>query len=120
MRCVECDGAVLQEQCDLCGRIVTPEEQRDVHDECEHLLKTTDWTDCQAVENTSTVLRSALTTHHHLLVQCKQQLLQHAGRCKACRQSPHYACSRQEMEGLREILLPGSGDLAWSEAGPLK
>ena len=33
VRCVECDGAVLQEQCDLCRRIVTPEEQRGVHDE---------------------------------------------------------------------------------------
>ena len=120
MRCGECDGAVLQEQCELCGRIVTPEEQLCVHDECEHLLKTTDWTDCQAIQNTATVLRSVLTTHHHLLVQFKQGLLQHAGRCKTCRQSPVYACSRHEMKTLRELLLPGSGDLEWGEGGPLK
>ena len=120
MRCVLCYGVVLQDQCEQCGNIVTQEEQFGVHDECEHLLKTTDWTDCQAIQNTATVLRSVLTTHHHLLVQFKQGLLQHAGRCKTCRQSPVYACSRHEMKTLRELLLPGSEDLEWGKGGPLK
>ena len=120
VKCGECGGVVTQHKCEECGKIVTPEEQLQVHDECEHLLKTTDWSDCLAVQNVIQVLKIVLTTHHHLLVESKQRLLQHAGQCGHCRDSPAYACSAAEIAALRVILLPGGERFGWGEGGPLK
>ena len=120
VKCRDCGGAVLQQSCDLCGINFRQEKQLEVHDKCEHILKTSEWSNCQDVQDAVTGLGSVLTTHHHLLVQCKQRLLQHADSCSTCKQSPLYSCSKQEMGNLRELLLPGSEELGWGEGGPLK
>jgi len=120
IKCDHCGGTVLHTMCQLCGKIFTEEYQLAVHDRCDHIVKTTDWTDCLGVQGSMILLGEVLTTHHHLLVQGKQRLLQHAGHCSSCRQAPLHAGTRQEMRRLRELLLPGSQGIGWRDGEPWK
>ena len=67
VQCGECGGTVLHHMCDICGKVFTAEEESEVHEKCEHILRTTDWSICQAVSHCVVVLGSVLTTHHYLL-----------------------------------------------------